>query len=142
VVDDEEDILTAVRVFLEGSLPIDVQVASSAEVALEALRSGARFDLVLSDYRMPGMDGLRFLEQAKISRPEVPRILMTAFPDMKLAIQALNRAGILKFITKPVSPDDLVQIVAAALSIEGRASGGTPAPVAADRMRARPDEGV
>jgi DNA-binding NtrC family response regulator len=110
LVDDEPDILSSLKTFLEGSMPVDVVALPSASAALTAMGS-TDFDLVVSDFRMPDMDGLRFLRLAGRIHPDVPRVLMTAFPDMQLALDALNEASIRQFLTKPVDPDRLVDLV-------------------------------
>ena len=115
LVDDEPDILSALKTFLEGSLQVDVVAAPSGAAALNAMGS-TEFDLVVSDFRMPLMDGMQFLRQASQLRPEIPRVLMTAFPDMQLALDALNKASIRQFLTKPIDPDRLVQLVGELLS--------------------------
>lgn len=114
VVDDEGDILTALKSYLEGSLDADVVTAPSGVQALKEL-GVASVDLIVSDYRMPGMDGIEFLRKARDLAPEVPRVLLTAFPDMHLAIRAVNEASILHFLTKPVDPAQLLEIVRKAL---------------------------
>jgi DNA-binding NtrC family response regulator len=120
VVDDEVDILSALANFLQGSLDVDVVTAESAAAGLEELRKGT-IDLVISDYRMPVMDGLHFLRRAGEMHPELPRILLTAFPDMQLAISALNQAKISQFLTKPVDPEHLRTVVQTLLSSSRRA---------------------
>ena len=110
VVDDEADIGRTLKGLLEGVLPVDVVVASSGAEGVEALRSQV-FDLVISDFRMPLMDGLEFLRRAKELQPQTPRVLMTAYPDMDVAFQALERASIVQFVTKPVDPDRLIELV-------------------------------
>ena len=104
LVDDESDILLAAKAYLSGALPIDVLTATSGPAALDLLRGGARPDLIVSDFRMPGMDGLIFLGEAGKLLPDRPRVLMTAYPDMQLAIKALNEARIARFLTKPIDP--------------------------------------
>jgi DNA-binding NtrC family response regulator len=120
VVDDEADILTALASFLQGSLDVEVVTAESAAAGLEMLRKGD-IDLIVSDYRMPHMDGLHFLRRAGEMHPEVPRILLTAFPDMQLAISAVNEARISQFLTKPVDPEHLRSVVASLVSSSRRA---------------------
>ena len=60
---------------------------------------------------MPGMNGLQFLEKARAVAPLVPRIMMTAFPDLEVAVQAINEARIETFFTKPLDPDKIVAVV-------------------------------
>ena len=115
VVDDEPDILTSLRGFLESRLKAKVTTASSALDGLKVLREGERFDLVLSDYKMPGMDGLAFLAKAHEAHPEAVRIMITAYADLDLAISAINQARILHFFTKPIDPDHLVDVLGTVL---------------------------
>jgi DNA-binding NtrC family response regulator len=115
IVDDEPDILAALETFLKAALGVQVLKADSGAAGLAAMRK-TPVDLVVSDFRMPVMDGLHFLRRAAELRPEVPRILLTAFPDMQLAIQAINEAGIARFLTKPVDPDQLASVVKDLLS--------------------------
>lgn len=114
VVDDEPDILLALKGFLEGALDLEVVTADSGKAGLEHFPKGG-IDLVISDYRMPVMNGIDFLREVQQREPEVPRVLLTAFPDMELAIRALNQAHIVQFLTKPVNPDKLHDVVKATL---------------------------
>jgi DNA-binding NtrC family response regulator len=114
VVDDEPDILTVLKGFLESRLRARVETAGSGMEALQLLRQ-APYDLVLSDYKMPGMDGLAFLSQANEVAPDTVRIMITAYADVDLAIGAINQARILHFFTKPIDPDHLIDVLAAVL---------------------------
>jgi response regulator RpfG family c-di-GMP phosphodiesterase len=73
-------------------------------------------DLILSDYKMPGLNGIQFLEQARERLPDVPRILITAFPDLEVAIDAINQARVEAFLIKPLDPDQVVERVRQALA--------------------------
>ena len=100
VVDDEE----GVRSFLAESLEIDghhVEEAANGQEALERLRSRS-FDLVLTDLRMPGMDGLELLQKVLAEQPEVEFIVLTAHGNVENAVQAM-KLGAFDYIQKPVS---------------------------------------
>ena len=125
VVDDEEDILLTLRAFLEGVMGAKVVTARSGAEALEKMAKAKEpFDLVISDYRMPAMDGLHFLRRAGEMRPEAPRVLLTAYPDTRLAIDAVNQARIVRFLTKPIDPDKLQGVV----QMSGNSDCMTPPP--------------
>jgi CheY-like chemotaxis protein len=115
LVDDEPDILESLGTLLERSLPdVRVVTASSGDQALELLADGS-CDLVLADYRMPGMDGLEFLRRAQADAPGVPRMLITAYPDLQVAMEAINTAGVDSFLTKPLDTAQVLEQVRAAL---------------------------
>src|SRR5262245_61097951 len=77
-------------------------------------------DLVISDLRMPGLDGMSLLAEARRRRPDLPSIMTTGHATVDLAVEAM-RAGAANFITKPFELDDLEQAVRAALRVEARA---------------------
>jgi two-component system response regulator AtoC len=113
VVDDEE----GVRSFLAESLELDghqLEEAASGEEALKLLRARS-FDLVLTDLRMPGMDGMQLLEKVQAEQPEVEFIVLTAHGKVESAVQAM-KLGAFDFIQKPVSgPAELRLLAARAL---------------------------
>jgi two-component system, probable response regulator PhcQ len=111
LVDDEGDIVESLKELIERSLPtVRVYPASSGPEALELLQE-RRYDLYITDYKMPGMNGLEFLRRAEQVAPGVPRILITAFPDLQIAIQAINEAEIDKFFTKPFDGQEVIDAV-------------------------------
>jgi two-component system NtrC family sensor kinase len=114
-VDDEADILRSMKLYLENALGVEVATATSGLEGLELLRS-TEVGVVVSDFMMPGMNGLQFLAAARALKPQVPRIMMTAFPDIALATQALQQAHIAQFLTKPVQPSALEDAVRLCLS--------------------------
>lgn len=118
-VDDEPDILQAMQAFFEGEIPMEFLGATSGVEALETMRT-TPVDLVISDYRMPVMDGLQFLRRASKLYPEVPRVLITAFPDIQLAGAAVNEAKVARLLTKPLEPDVLAKVVRELLSTSQR----------------------
>lgn len=116
LVDDEADILNSFQEFLESSIPgVVVKTAPSGKDALPLLKGP--LDLVISDYKMPGMDGITFLRHAEQEHPETPKVLLTAFPKLDLAIEAINEVNVAKFLTKPIPPDKMLAIVRQLLKI-------------------------
>lgn len=103
-VDDEPEILSALSIYLGETMPeLTLLTAESAAQALTILKS-RDVDVLVSDHRMPGMSGLDLLRQARAMHPAMGRILITAYPDLDLAMKALHEARIDRFITKPIEP--------------------------------------
>ena len=103
----------------------DVRAFPEAEEALECLRAGETVDAVVSDVRMPGMDGYELLRHVRAERPNLPFLLVTAFADVEDAVAALQE-GADDYLTKPVKVQELRQRVQLhlerrALSTENRA---------------------
>jgi len=114
IVDDEENILRSIkRLLIEENL--DVLTASSGEKALGLLENNPDIAIIISDQRMPGLSGVDLLEQAKKIAPDSLRILLTGYADIKASMDAINRAGAYRYITKPWNDDELVQIIKEAL---------------------------
>ncbi|ROL78552.1 sigma-54 dependent transcriptional regulator [Pseudomonas vranovensis] len=105
VVDDEASIRTAVEQWLSLS-GFNVQLFSRAEECLEQL-PGHFPGVILSDVRMPGMDGLQLLEQLQASDADLPVILLTGHGDVPMAVEAM-RNGAYDFLEKPFSPEALL----------------------------------
>jgi len=129
VVDDEVDILLSLTELFQTALEgVEVLTARDGPTALDLLQFHP-VDAIVCDYRMPGMDGLEVLRRASEVAPDVPRIMLTAYPDLELAMKAINQAHIQNFLTKPVHADALLEAVNAAL-VKARLKR-TPAPGAA-----------
>ncbi|MBQ4646614.1 MAG: response regulator [Candidatus Gastranaerophilales bacterium] len=112
IVDDEEDNLALLYRTLRTKYAITK--AHSAIEALEILKD-QKFDCILSDHKMPLMDGVEFLKRVNDIQPKTMRLLVTAYSDVKILIDAINYAKIYRYIKKPYSPDELLMIVEAAL---------------------------
>jgi DNA-binding NtrC family response regulator len=112
VVDDNADLARLVAALLEES-GMSARRVSSGKEALHALEE-AYFDLVLSDVKMPEMDGLELLEKMRADFPEIPVVLLTGFGTVEMAVQAM-RAGAASFVLKPYKDEDLVQTIRQAL---------------------------
>jgi response regulator RpfG family c-di-GMP phosphodiesterase len=108
-VDDEENILTAFRRQLRKEF--NLETANSGQEALEILKQQGHFAVIVTDYRMPGMDGIEFLKLAQEICPESVRIMLTGQADMNTAIEAVNNGNIFRFLTKPCPTEKLVGAV-------------------------------
>jgi DNA-binding NtrC family response regulator len=112
VVEDEEKLRRVVELQLL-SAGFDVDKAASAE---DGVRVVDRADLVLTDLKLPKMDGIEFLHVIRRQNSQVPVILMTAFGSVETAVEAM-KSGATDFLLKPFSLDHLMQVVAKALEI-------------------------
>lgn len=113
LVDDEEPILNSLRRLLRGQ-PYDVVLATSGEQAL-ALMAERPVDLVMSDARMPGMDGATLLAQVHQRYPAVVRIMLTGYADPASIIKAVNDGRIHRYISKPWNDDEMLLTLRQAL---------------------------
>ena len=112
IVDDESAILESLRILFKNE-GFDVAVARGGPAALEALEKAAP-DLVLTDVRMPAVNGIDVLVAAKQRDPDLPVVLMTAQAELKTAIEGVNR-GAFHYLQKPFDNDELVSICRRAL---------------------------
>lgn len=107
LVDDDERLLSSLARVLKGSY--DVQAESNPYRALVALEDDGPFAAIVCDLTMPGVDGIDFLERAHAEAPETPRVLLTGNATLPDSIEAVNRARISTFLTKPVAPSELMR---------------------------------
>ena len=108
LVEDDEDLREAIAVTLRLN-HIDFVTHQRAESVLPLLQPGLK-TVLITDYRLPGMNGLDLLKIALKEIPDLPVIVMTAFADAKLAVEAL-KAGARDFLIKPFVPDQLIEII-------------------------------
>jgi two-component system response regulator HydG/two-component system response regulator AtoC len=122
--DDEVNSLKVISASLRDH-QFDVATATSGEEAFSRFQT-EHFDLVISDYLMPGINGEKLLEKVKTRSPETPFILLTAYGTIELAVNAM-RKGAYTYLTKPVNVDLLESVVRDALgSREPRIDDETP----------------
>ncbi len=114
IVDDEPHIRKVMRLTLESS-DYEVTEAATGEEALDLMTANAKWDLVLLDERLPGIDGLETLRQLREHDPDAVVIMVTAYASIELAVDAM-KLGATDFIRKPMSPDTLRGAVDAALA--------------------------
>ena len=105
LVDDEESILNSLRRLLRGQ-PYEVVLATSGAQALEIMATRP-IDLVMSDARMPGMDGATLLAEVHRLYPATSRILLTGYADLTTIIKAINDGQIHRYISKPWNDEEL-----------------------------------
>jgi two-component system response regulator AtoC len=106
VVDDEALVRDIIKKGLSQMGGFSVEVAQNGPEAIEKIEKDV-FDLVLTDLKMPGMDGLELLKNIKGTRPEVMVILMTAYGSIETAVEAM-RIGANDYITKPIDLNELL----------------------------------
>ena len=109
-VDDEQPIRNALERMYHERDDIRCLFAASGQEGLTILEKEDVW-VVVSDYLMPGMRGIEFLSRAKAVRPEAVRIMMTAYADLSIAIDAINKSEAFRFITKPWNNEELMQII-------------------------------
>ena len=114
VVDDENLALNLVKRVFEPESDIEVHATTSAVRGLE-MAMLHDIDLVITDQRMPEMDGLQFLARIREVRPRALRVLLTAFPDTHVALKAINEGLVYRFVLKPWEPEDMRLTVRRAL---------------------------
>lgn len=105
-VDDEQNILKSLRRLLMQEA-VQIHTASSGQEALDLMQQ-QQFDVIISDMRMPGMDGAEFLRQAFAMQPKTYRILMTGYADIQSTVAAVNEGRINRYIAKPWNNQELI----------------------------------
>ena len=117
IVDDEEENRHIYAEIL-NDLGYQTIEEPDGESALMKISAGASVDLVIADYRMPGMNGLQFIESLRSVMPSVPMIMVTAFANVESYLQSFS-LGVFEYMNKPFSKAEFVRIVKAALGEAG-----------------------
>jgi DNA-binding NtrC family response regulator len=110
IVDDEEMVLTALRALLELETEHDVHSFTDPADAAKFLE-GNTVDVCVSDYMMPGMNGIQLLTRAKQLQPEASRILLTGHADKQSAIVAINQVSLFQYLEKPWDNAQLLLVI-------------------------------
>lgn len=154
LVDDEANMLSALQRALRNCLPdmdLKIEVFTDPEQAL--LRCGeVPFDVVISDYRMPAMDGISLLRLVRDIQPDAVRLVLSASTEFETVMMAINQAEIFRYIPKPWSEAELKNVVELAcarrdravedrrLANESRAAHGRLSPQELEALRLEEEE--
>jgi response regulator RpfG family c-di-GMP phosphodiesterase len=101
LVDDEPNVLESIQRQLRNRF--EVKTAQSGDEALDILKAYGPFTIIVSDMRMPGMDGVQLLSRVKDMYPDTVRIMLTGNADQETAVEAVNAGQIFRFLSKPCS---------------------------------------
>ncbi|MBI9111912.1 HD domain-containing phosphohydrolase [Maridesulfovibrio ferrireducens] len=107
LVDDEPNVLSALKRQLRGIY--DVETEEDPTIALLSLNNKNPFAAVVSDYRMPKMNGIEFLREVRKRSSETTRIMLTGYADLDNAIRAVNDGHVFRFLTKPCEKEVLLE---------------------------------
>lgn len=121
-VDDEANILAAIRRSFRGLGP-RILLANSGAEGLQMLERES-VDVVVSDMRMPGMDGAQFLEHVATRWPTTVRVLMTGFADSASTIAAVDKGGVFRCLRKPWAHEDVRAALRDGLAIRAKTAIG------------------
>lgn len=112
-IDDEQNILDAYRRSLRKQFDIDTALGGAE--ALRKMKEDGPYAILITDMRMPGMDGLEFLRQAQTAAPNSVRMMLTGNADQRTAAEAVNRGHVFRFLSKPCQPEDFALALQAGL---------------------------
>ncbi|MBU3914508.1 response regulator [bacterium] len=113
LVDDEKHVISAITRSLFDE-DYEIHAATDGKKGLEIL-DNQKIDVIISDQRMPGMTGVEFLKRAREKHPTAVRIMLSGYADINAALDAINEAGIYKFLVKPWDETELKQTIKKAL---------------------------
>ena len=113
LVDDDAMVLAGLKRQLRNRFSIDT--ALSGEDALKQVLENGPYAVIVSDFMMPGMNGIEFLSRVKKSNPDTVRMMLTGTADMPTAIRAVNEGSIFQFHPKPCPADTLCQAIQSAI---------------------------
>jgi len=114
LVDDEPLVLEGLRRSVSTEFAADL--AEGPEEGLAKLKEDGPYPVVVSDMRMPGMDGAEFLAEVRTVSPDSIRVMLTGHSDMEIAVRAVNEGQIFRFLTKPVTPKTLLATLRACVA--------------------------
>lgn len=113
LVDDEVNILNGLKRQLRKQF--DISTATSGQEALQITEQGDSFAVIVSDMRMPGMNGIEVLERMQEISPDTTRVMLTGNADQQTAIDAVNEGNVFRFFSKPCDPEILINGIETAI---------------------------
>ena len=117
IVDDELPVLHALQRTLRQHVPekdLQVEIFTEADQAMVRCAE-VDFDLVISDYRMPGMNGIDFLRMVKGIQPDAVRMMLSASSEFETIVHAVNEAEVFRYLAKPWQPEDVAECIRLAM---------------------------
>jgi YesN/AraC family two-component response regulator len=119
MVDDEQDVLDALFLTLKRAkdFKCEITTANDGNKALEIMET-KEFDLVISDFKMPEMNGIELLSKVRVKHPQTIRFLVTGYSDVNVAKEAINKAQVHNYIEKPWDNEALRATVLEALKLK------------------------
>jgi DNA-binding NtrC family response regulator len=113
LVDDDNSVLDGYRRSLSREFVLET--ALGGQQALQLATDSGPYAVVVSDMRMPGMDGIQVLSKIKALSPDTIRVMLTGNADMETAVNAINEGSIFRFLNKPCSKEVMAKTLTAAL---------------------------
>src|SRR3954469_3270266 len=108
-VDDEPNVLDGIRRQLRNR--VEIETANSAAAGLDIIKARGPFAVVVSDMRMPEMDGARFLAKVNEIAPHTVRMILSGQADLESTIAAVNEGRVFRFLLKPCNTETLLGVV-------------------------------
>jgi DNA-binding NtrC family response regulator len=115
VIDDELDMLMLLRMIIEDNTDFEVETTNNPSEALK-LFSEKDYNLIISDLKMPGMDGIELFDELREIKPDIPVIIMTAYGSLETSEDAMKK-GVADFITKPFRKDSILFTISRVLEL-------------------------
>jgi len=112
-VDDDSNLLASFQRQLRNQFTVDI--SPDGQRGLESITRQGPYAAIVSDFRMPGMDGVQFLSRAREIAPDSVRMLLTGYADVQTAIEAVNEGNIFRLLTKPCPPETLTRALTAGI---------------------------
>src|SRR6266545_5472783 len=113
-VDDDPNALAGFQRALKGQF--EIEIAQGSQHGLNALATRPPYAVIVSDMRMPVMNGVKFLHRVQEVAPDTVRIMLTGNADLQTAIDAVNESSVFQFLCKPCPPGQLAKTLAAGVA--------------------------